>query len=437
MPLSTPTLLATASNYYSGPYQTGSFSAGGAGRLLVVLCAVGANGENDAGDLADAVSLSGGGLTWTKVASANHDLSWDELAVCAFWAISDGTGSMTVAPSVSGSRTLYKFYAQVYEFAADFNTSSPIGAVYANASASASDPDATLSPTTDASSCILGAAFCEGGGSATPGTAPSGWTELYENAGLHWGMYDFGAYSTVPFTGVDWDYIGGIVAVEVVEDAGGAPIEVDGALSAQAASISGDVEVIANFTGALAAQAASISGAVRPIVNATGALASQASAIAGVITATTRFNGALAAQAAAISSAVRPIISATGALAAQASAISGDVEAIVNATGALAAQAASTSGAIATGIPFTGTLQAQSASITGVFTRRLNATGALVSAGASISSTVFSEPALQFESIMLAGSASVSGSFSRSKFDRSDVIRIVQRGRFKFKVRAR
>lgn len=228
MALSTPTLLGSASNYYGGPYQTGSFSAGAAGRLLVVLCAVGADGSNDAGDLADAVSLSGGGLTWTKVASANHDLGWDEIAVCAFWAISDGTSSMTVSPSVSGSRSLYKFYAQVYEFAADFNASAPIDAVGVTASASATDPDATLSATSDAASCVIGAIFVEGGGSSTPTSAPSGWTEIFDSVGLHWGGYRVGAFSAQPFTGGAWDYVGGVVSVEVVEDTGGGtPIDAD------------------------------------------------------------------------------------------------------------------------------------------------------------------------------------------------------------------
>lgn len=224
MPLSTPTLLASATAYYGSPYATGSFSAGAAGRLLVVLCAVGADGTNDVGDLDAVTSLTGGGLTWTKIASANHDIGWDEIAVCAFWAISDGTGSMTVEPLVAGSRTLYKFWAQVYEFAADFDSVSPIGAAGVSASASATDPSQSLSATSAASSCVIGAMFAEGGNSI-PTSAPSGWTEIASLSFLHWAAYQFGAISSQPFTGGEWSHIGGTVSVEVVEASSGPPPE--------------------------------------------------------------------------------------------------------------------------------------------------------------------------------------------------------------------
>lgn len=214
-----------------------------------------------------------------------------------------------------------------------------------------------------------------------------------------------------------------------------------GALAAQSAAISGTVGITLNFSGSLAAQAATLAGAVGVTVNLNGALASQASTTEGEATTDSQLSvdGALQAQNAAISGAVDATVNASGTLSTSASQISGSVGVTANFSGALAAQAATLVGVFTAQQPaVSGALQAQSAVIAGTAGISINVNGALQAQDADIFVDFPTPlPTIQFTSNMQSGPASISGVFSKVKVDRSDVVRVLQRGRFRFKVRAR
>lgn len=138
-------------------------------------------------------------------------------------------------------------------------------------------------------------------------------------------------------------------------------------------------------TGALSAQAADVTGAGVSSSTGTGALSSQAADVTGAGEAAWTGTGALTAQAADVTGVGTSGSTGTGALTAQASDVTGSGVSSSTGSGTLTVQAADVTGVGVTSSTGTGALIAQSADITGTWISSSSGTGALSSGSSTVS----------------------------------------------------
>jgi hypothetical protein len=215
-----------------------------------------------------------------------------------------------------------------------------------------------------------------------------------------------------------------------------------GALVAQDAVIAGDAEVTVDAEGAIVSDVATIAGASEVTVNAEGALASAASSIAGEYTAeddNIPAEGALQSAVAIVAGEIEATVNAEGALSVASAAISGGVGVTISISGDLAVQAATILGEYtAEEIAVSGDVIAASASMAGAVGVTVNFDGAIQAEDADIFVDFpTTEPPLAFIAEMSSGPAGIAGVLTRFKADRTDVMLTGQRGRYRFRVRAR
>lgn len=217
MAISTPVLKGTHETYAGGtpPYVTGSFNPGASGRLLIALAWASGN-TNPVGTN---LTMSGGGLTWTKRHSISDTGGWWHQGLAAWTAVSTGTGSMTGSLDVS-TGSIDGAVLQVLEVdGAD--TTSPFDALgdITNGEMSTTDPTLTLSATTAATSLVLGFLFVDG--SPSIGDPNSPFSELHERASGPANRVDYyiGARSTIPWVGSSATFMCFALGLEVKEAA--------------------------------------------------------------------------------------------------------------------------------------------------------------------------------------------------------------------------
>jgi hypothetical protein len=161
----------------------------------------------------------------------------------------------------------------------------------------------------------------------------------------------------------------GTVGTWAASGGGGTTITGSGALSSQAAEVSGSGSVSGTVTGtgALTSQAAEIAGTGEREITGSGALTSQAADIdgTGTVGETTTGTGALTSQSASMAGVGTREVTGTGSLQSQAAVINSVGEREITGTGALESQSAAIAGSGVRGLSGSGALTAQAATMVG------------------------------------------------------------------------
>lgn len=202
-------ITGTAGNFGTGTFTTSSFTPP-SNSLLVVGEGYIENGGSTT-DPASALTLSGGGWTWSSPVSISSSPASFPTSV-KIWIAQVSTGaSMTLALGNGGTRSA-GFYAVSVCAYTGYDTGTPVGATASGQqnggfTGPPTPESITLSATPSSTSeCYAAVAMDKSVIGATPGSSPTTWTEVHDT--LHntdWGGLESEIRGGVASTSVSWD----------------------------------------------------------------------------------------------------------------------------------------------------------------------------------------------------------------------------------------
>jgi hypothetical protein len=219
--LSAPTSLASIDS--GGGHGTGAEVISGVdppdASLIVV--ALGSMQNGGSGSHAASLTISGGGLTWTKAVQIGGSGAWN--VASTIWTAPFTSGAAFDITLDCGSVDIYRYQGGVY-YLTGYNTGTPTGATASDASLSVNQ-SMTLSGTPASTSQVIGVIAVDT--SSDPIDPGSGWTELHEvgapddNLVTETQHRGGSTSTTVAWQNPDNGFGGNCVAVEILEGSSG------------------------------------------------------------------------------------------------------------------------------------------------------------------------------------------------------------------------
>lgn len=193
---------SSSTGYGTGSWTSGSFTP--SANSLLVVSARAVHSANENGSIGTNLTISGGGLTFTKRVIVDDQTYWGS-GIAIFTAPVGGSPSSMTLTLDCGSANIHVYTAHVVDYTG-YDTGTPTGATASSTSGPTNGAaSVTLSAAPALDSEVIASLHGESVNATNSATAGSGWTEVYSGATTNYDIFQSQTRTGSTSTTVAWD----------------------------------------------------------------------------------------------------------------------------------------------------------------------------------------------------------------------------------------